>query len=76
MIDDLIWKLFWIRFVRFVSTPEVLERFVTIEREIAQLENSIKSYDASNAADGAENEGNELSKLQELEGNFSNFGRL
>ncbi|KMT13036.1 hypothetical protein BVRB_4g087500 [Beta vulgaris subsp. vulgaris] len=47
-----------LRFVRFVSTPEVLERFVTIEREIAQLENSIKSYDASNAADGAENEGN------------------
>ena len=39
----------WIRFVRFVSTPEVLERFVTIEREIAQLENSIKSYEAQNA---------------------------
>lgn len=27
-----------IRFVRFVSTPEVLERFVTIEREITQIE--------------------------------------
>ncbi|OVA00537.1 hypothetical protein BVC80_9087g23 [Macleaya cordata] len=29
------------RFVRFVSTPEVLERFVTIEREISQIEVSI-----------------------------------
>ncbi|KAL2944133.1 COP1-interacting protein 7 [Bienertia sinuspersici] len=46
-----------LRFVRFVSTPEVLERFVTIEREIAQLENSIKSYDSSNGV-GAEIEGN------------------
>ncbi|MED6160651.1 COP1-interacting protein 7 [Stylosanthes scabra] len=27
------------RFVRFVSTPEVLERIVTIEREIVQIEN-------------------------------------
>ncbi|KAL9236392.1 hypothetical protein vseg_011070 [Gypsophila vaccaria] len=44
------------RFVRFVSTPEVLERFVTIEREISQLENSVKSFEASNA-DG-ETEGN------------------
>ncbi|KAL6543251.1 COP1-interacting protein 7 [Orobanche hederae] len=30
-------------FVRFVSTPEVLERFVTIEREINQIESSIES---------------------------------
>ncbi|KAL6538357.1 COP1-interacting protein 7 [Orobanche gracilis] len=30
------------RFVRFVSTPEVLERFVTIEREISQIESSIE----------------------------------
>lgn len=37
------------RFVRFVSTPEILERFVTIEREIAQLDNSIKTYEAQNA---------------------------
>lgn len=48
-----------LRFVRFVSTPEVLERFVTIEREIAQLENSIKSYEASNAADSGVVNGNE-----------------
>ncbi|XP_010245324.1 PREDICTED: uncharacterized protein LOC104588898 [Nelumbo nucifera] len=29
------------RFVRFVSTPEVLERFVTIEKEISQIETSV-----------------------------------
>lgn len=29
-----------LRFVRFVSTPEVLERVVTIEREINQIESS------------------------------------
>uniref|UniRef100_A0A7N0RDS8 COP1-interacting protein 7 n=1 Tax=Kalanchoe fedtschenkoi TaxID=63787 RepID=A0A7N0RDS8_KALFE len=31
------------RFVRFVSSPEVLERFVTIEKEIEQIEASIRS---------------------------------
>ncbi|KAE8680148.1 COP1-interacting protein 7, putative isoform 1 [Hibiscus syriacus] len=35
------------RFVRFVSTPEVLERFVTVEREIEQIEDSIQSYEAN-----------------------------
>uniref|UniRef100_F6H270 COP1-interacting protein 7 n=1 Tax=Vitis vinifera TaxID=29760 RepID=F6H270_VITVI len=30
------------RFVRFVSTPEVLERFVTIEKEIVQIEGSVQ----------------------------------
>uniref|UniRef100_A0A803MH96 COP1-interacting protein 7 n=1 Tax=Chenopodium quinoa TaxID=63459 RepID=A0A803MH96_CHEQI len=47
-----------------LSTPEVLERFVTIEREISQLENSIKSYEASNAVvDGGvvtDNDGNAI----------------
>ncbi|GFP78594.1 hypothetical protein PHJA_000002900 [Phtheirospermum japonicum] len=33
------------RFVRFVSTPEVLERFVIIEREINQIESSFESND-------------------------------
>lgn len=48
------------RFVRFVSTPEVLERFETIEREISQLENSIKSsFEASNDGGASiDNEGN------------------
>ncbi|KAG8364969.1 hypothetical protein BUALT_Bualt18G0053800 [Buddleja alternifolia] len=36
------------RFVRFVSTPEVLERFVTIEREIDQIESSIESNEQAN----------------------------
>ncbi|KAK7244347.1 hypothetical protein RIF29_39167 [Crotalaria pallida] len=36
------------RFVRFVSTPEVLERFVTIEKEIVQIENSIQSSEKNN----------------------------
>ncbi|KAL9160191.1 hypothetical protein ABFS82_08G183800 [Erythranthe guttata] len=37
-------------FVRFVSTPEVLERFVTIEREIDQIETSIESNDHVNGS--------------------------
>lgn len=35
--------------MRFVSTPEVLERFVTIEREIVQIEDSIQSCDSIEA---------------------------
>ncbi|KAL1127284.1 hypothetical protein V6Z11_A13G168400 [Gossypium hirsutum] len=42
------------RFVRFVSTPEILERFVTVEREIEQIENSIQSNEAANAAGATE----------------------
>lgn len=37
-----------LRFVRFVSTPEVLERFVTTEREINQIESSIESNEHAN----------------------------
>ncbi|KAF2314302.1 hypothetical protein GH714_025201 [Hevea brasiliensis] len=36
-------------FVRFVSTPEVLERFATIERELEQIENSVQSNELLNA---------------------------
>ncbi|KAL2484036.1 COP1-interacting protein 7 [Forsythia ovata] len=36
------------RFVRFVSTPEILERMVRIEREISQIESSIQSNEISN----------------------------
>ncbi|XP_022753238.1 COP1-interacting protein 7-like [Durio zibethinus] len=46
------------RFVRFVSTPEVLERFVTVEREIEQIENSIQSNEA-NATGATEADGTE-----------------
>ncbi|XVF70353.1 hypothetical protein PTKIN_Ptkin11bG0155200 [Pterospermum kingtungense] len=47
------------RFVRFVSTPEVLERFVTVEREIEQIENSIQSNEANAAAGATEADGTE-----------------
>ncbi|OIT00444.1 PREDICTED: uncharacterized protein LOC109228956 [Nicotiana attenuata] len=36
------------RFVGFVSTPEILERFVTIEREITQIESSVQSNEQAN----------------------------
>nr|XP_016477578.1 PREDICTED: uncharacterized protein LOC107799028 isoform X2 [Nicotiana tabacum] len=36
------------RFVGFVSTPEILERFVTIEREITQIESSVQSNEQVN----------------------------
>ncbi|KAE8733607.1 COP1-interacting protein 7, putative isoform 1 [Hibiscus syriacus] len=47
------------RFVRFVSTPKVLERFVTVEREIEQIENSIQSNEAAHAAVVTETDGTE-----------------
>lgn len=33
----------WGRFVRFVSTPAILERFVSIEREILQIGSSVEA---------------------------------
>lgn len=36
------------RFVRFVSTPEILERFIRVEREILQIESSTQSSEISN----------------------------
>ncbi|GER36491.1 COP1-interacting protein 7 [Striga asiatica] len=43
--DDVSWfnKATFQRFVRFVSTPEILERIVRIEREISQIDSSIQS---------------------------------
>lgn len=41
--------------MRFVSSPEVLERLVTIEKEIVQIESSMQSSESSNV--GAEAEG-------------------
>ncbi|XP_070037580.1 COP1-interacting protein 7 isoform X2 [Nicotiana tomentosiformis] len=38
------------RFVGFVSTPEILERFVTIEREITQIESSVQSNEGNASA--------------------------
>lgn len=39
------------RFVRFVSTPAVLERFVSIEREILQIESSVQLEEGVVSAD-------------------------
>lgn len=44
------------RVVRFISTPEILERFVRIEREIVQIEGSIRSNELS-TTDAAVNSG-------------------
>lgn len=37
------------RFVRFVNQPEVVERFVTLEKEIVQIENSIQSNELTSS---------------------------
>lgn len=58
--DDASWftKATFQRFVRFVSTPEILERIIRIEREILQIESSTLSSEiptmeeAGNSAEG------------------------
>lgn len=45
--------------MRFVNTPEVLERFVKIEREIEQIDSSIQSNEQSDVATEAEGTPNE-----------------
>lgn len=37
------WFSFFDRFVRFVSTPAVLERFVSLEKEIQQIESQFQA---------------------------------
>ncbi|XP_022715919.1 COP1-interacting protein 7 isoform X2 [Durio zibethinus] len=44
------------RFVCFVSTPAVLERFVAIEREILQIERSVQANELNANADGRQEE--------------------
>ncbi|KAM1808088.1 hypothetical protein ACFX11_031016 [Malus domestica] len=57
------------RFVKFVSTPEVLERFMTIEREILQIENSIQSSElAESEADGNQNKSTAIKSNGESNG--------
>lgn len=48
--DDASWftKATFQRFVRFVSTPEILERIVRIEQELLQIESSIQSSEIPN----------------------------
>ncbi|KAL1299467.1 hypothetical protein HN51_044007 [Arachis hypogaea] len=56
------------RFVRFVSTPEVLERIVTIEKEIVQIEN--QSIEKTNLV--LEEEGRIKKSTANQEGNEEN----
>ncbi|KAL0736914.1 hypothetical protein Bca4012_013124 [Brassica carinata] len=37
------------RFVRFVNTPAIIERFATLEKEILQIEHSIQANETANA---------------------------
>ncbi|KAL6567424.1 hypothetical protein OROGR_001092 [Orobanche gracilis] len=48
--DDSPWftKATFLRFVRFVSTPEILERIIQIEREILQIDRSIQYSEIPN----------------------------
>lgn len=41
-------KATFLRFVRFVSTPEVLERFARLEKEILQIESSVQPNESVN----------------------------
>lgn len=55
------------RFVRFVSTPEVLERFARLEKEILQIENSVQSSEFTNnnvtqVEEGSLSNGNGIAK--------------
>ncbi|KAM1455876.1 hypothetical protein ACFXTO_005188 [Malus domestica] len=56
------------RFVRFVSTPAVLERFVSIEKEILQIESSVQLEEGIVSANqSTRKSGGSLEKRGELE---------
>ncbi|XP_058196742.1 COP1-interacting protein 7 [Rhododendron vialii] len=42
-------KATFLRFVRFVSTPEILERFARLEKEILQIESSFQPNESANS---------------------------
>ncbi|CAI9262996.1 unnamed protein product [Lactuca saligna] len=59
------------RLVRFINSPEVLERFIRIEREILQIENSVHSNDGeehtgegSLSSDGSTKKSTDPSKVK------------
>ncbi|XP_050216298.1 COP1-interacting protein 7 [Mercurialis annua] len=59
------------RFVRFVSTPEVLERFVLIETELEQIESSVQSNELSNGdAEGAGGNYQKFSGASKAKGDY------
>ncbi|KAJ4887347.1 hypothetical protein Rs2_27095 [Raphanus sativus] len=62
------------RFVRFVNTPAIIERFATLEKEILQVEHSIQANEIANAEllqDGSSNvrKSSESSKRESENGN-------
>ncbi|KAJ0254623.1 Disease resistance protein [Hirschfeldia incana] len=61
------------RFVRFVNTPAIIERFATLEKEILQIEHSIQANEIANAEqlqDGSNvRKSNESSKKESENGN-------
>nr|KYP37575.1 hypothetical protein KK1_041231 [Cajanus cajan] len=62
------------RFVRFVSTPEILERVYTIESEIAQIEEAI-AIQGNNSIGISIVEENQIKHVERTEGNFERTGR-
>ncbi|XP_014514245.1 COP1-interacting protein 7 isoform X1 [Vigna radiata var. radiata] len=62
------------RFVRFVSTPEILERVYTIESEIAQIEEAI-AIQGNNSVGMSFVEENQIKHVESTEGNFERTGR-
>lgn len=64
------------RLVRFISSPEILERFARLEREILQIENSVQSSElsahaeegSSSSADGITKKSTDSSKLKSENG--------
>ncbi|XP_028185666.1 COP1-interacting protein 7-like isoform X1 [Glycine soja] len=62
------------RFVRFVSTPEVLERVYTIESEIAQIEEAI-AIQGNNSIGISFVEEYQIKHVESIEGNFERTGR-
>ncbi|TKY53756.1 hypothetical protein E2542_SST25298 [Spatholobus suberectus] len=62
------------RFVRFVSTPEILERVCTIESEIAQIEEAI-AIQGNNSIGISIVEENQIKHVESTENNFERTGR-
>ncbi|XP_027936681.1 COP1-interacting protein 7-like isoform X3 [Vigna unguiculata] len=62
------------RFVRFVSTPEILERVYTLESEIAQIEEAI-AIQGNNSVGMSFVEENQIKHAESTEGNFERTGR-
>ncbi|KAH6792903.1 hypothetical protein C2S52_003380 [Perilla frutescens var. hirtella] len=77
--DDASWftKATFQRFVRFVSTPEILERIIRIEREILQIESSTQSSEIPTVEEaGNPVEGNNMSVADGNQKKSANASKL